>query len=113
MNKLMKIDRYEWDELMAGLSDRQRGLLEASALETGLPATGWTAIPGLTLQATVWATVAVAKEIQRARPDWSWGRCLDEAEPRLLTDQVGDSFATRPKSVRSVLARWRHRVRGG
>ena len=103
----MKIDRYEWDELTAGLSSAQLRLLEACAEETGLPSNAWTAVPGLTTLAVTWATVRLAGELTG-----SLSARLDTAEGLLVRDEIADRREYAPNTVRQNLARWRRAVRG-
>ena len=88
------------------LTPRQRALLEAMAEETGFPPGAWTACNSLTLHAEIFAVRNLAAEIQNGRPDWSYSRCLDEAEAHLLPDEVADELQSRPKATRAILARW-------
>jgi len=102
----VKIDKYEWDELMAGLTEKDRAWLEYGAKQTGFPPTAWTAIPALVTMAVTWATQRLAPGLSG-----SWSSQLDTAEGLLVRGEIADRRAYDPNTVRKNISRWRRNVR--
>jgi hypothetical protein len=107
----MKLDH---EELRHALGAEDHAWLAYAATRSGLPATSWTASPGLLRLAQAWASLDLAAQLEGQVIDendsptrrYTWATAVDAAEAYFFTERPNH----RSKNVRRWLAAWRRRV---